>query len=380
MACLCALCEIRPTVGLLLGGLLFYLIKKNAAKREAERKKALEEDMLNIAPGLVGQFDPDARQSYANPGARMSFADGGFKSMARKSISFVNTAILGAEPSEMDLRPTAAAAAARRGTGAVGSAGAGDGGGAARRGTAAFGTDVVKAGNKRRGTAMVAGDDEMAAKAGGGGPKSALKRGSLAVANLFNRAPSSVAEEPAPPPGPAAPRAPPVKNLLSVDEDLGEEADGTPIVQKGLCGSCGLPVFSNQLRKGDGKGNYFHAADCGVESVPPFIVKGSCGTCSKPVYSNQLRKANKGQYYHGKCDPRGAGGEAGERRASMRKPSMAPGAGPAELKPTRPAGLPAVRTGFADPDASAYGLNDALLTNRVTDAGGQRKRLSIYRG
>ena len=305
--------------------------------------------------------------------------------MARKSISFVNTAILGAEPSEMDLRPAAAAAAARRGTGAVGmGAGAGgDGGGAARRGTAAYGTDVVKAGtNKRRGTAMVAGDDEMAAKAGGGGgPKSALKRGSLAVANLFNRAPSSVAEEP-PPPGPAAPRAPPPRNLLSVDEDedLGAEADGTPIAPKGLCGSCGLPVYSNQLRKGDGKGNYFHAADCGVESVPPFTVKGSCGTCSKPVYSNQLRKANKGQYYHGKCDPRGAGGEAGERRASMRKPSMAPGAGPAELKPTRPAGLPAVRTGFADPDASAYDLNDALSTNRVTDAGGQRKRLSIYRG
>jgi hypothetical protein len=363
---------------------VFHISRKRAAKAEEERKKALAEDMLNIAPGLMGQ-DPNARQSYADQAGRMSFADGfggaaarrgtaagdgGFRSMARKSISFVNTTILGGEPDEPE-----PPRAARRGT-AVDGMDNNFAGKAARRGTGAAGPDDFTDAKKRRGTAMVS---EAAALPGGrGGPMSALKRGSLAVSNMLNRGQSSVAQEPAVPPPrglpPVVSRAPPMSALtLGVDDDLGAEADGTPIVEKGTCGSCALPVYSNQLRKGDGKGNYYHAADCGVESAPPFVIKGTCGTCSKPVYSNQLRKANKGQYYHGKCDPREAAGEAKGRRASVRKPSMAPGAGSAELKPTRPAGLPAVRTGFGDPDAAPYDLNDALATNRPT-------RTSIYRG
>ena len=85
---------------------------------------------------------------------------------------------------------------------------------------------------------------------------------------------------------------------------------------KGICDVCRMPVFADQARTKNQRGDYVHAqcvAGADDERVdvagvsPPMApelkdVKGICDVCRMPVFVDQARTKNqRGDYVHAKC-------------------------------------------------------------------------------
>ena len=93
------------------------------------------------------------------------------------------------------------------------------------------------------------------------------------------------------------------------DEEDDEEEDDAPAERaiRGMCATCHEPVFTDQDRTKDDDGNYWHTPCAELEEEkddddPNKLSRGACIHCGKQVYTNQTRGTDgRSNYWHEKC-------------------------------------------------------------------------------